>query len=190
VNVVRVRTLAGRWKASRVDVAQGTMQTYDVALGRILPRLGATAADTLDAQTIADMVAELHADGRKKQTIRKTVSVLAMVLDHARIEPNPARDRLTVKMPREENAKCSLLPPTTSKPSYGYSQQNTGCQCLCSTRPACGSASSRRSPGRHGRAARPLADRDVGDGTAAVGDAAVDSLCRGAGSLRPRRPPR
>jgi integrase len=109
-NVVTVRTLAERWKASRVDVAEGTMHTYDVALGRILPRLGTTPADKLDAQTVADMVSELHAAGLQKQTIRKTVSVLAMVLDYARIEPNPARDRLTVKMPREE--KRQVQPPT------------------------------------------------------------------------------
>jgi integrase len=36
--------------------------------------------------------------------------VLAMVLDHAGVQPNPARDRLTVKMPREERRE--LNPPT------------------------------------------------------------------------------
>jgi integrase len=86
------------------------MQTYDVALGRIIPRLGTRDAAKLSAQMIADMVGELHAAGLKKQTIRKTVSVLAMVLDHGRIEPNPARDRLTVKMPREE--RRHVEPPT------------------------------------------------------------------------------
>ena len=107
---VTVSDVAARWKASRVDVAAGTMQTYDVALGRVLPRLGTTPVDRLDAQAIADLVAELHADGLKKQTIRKTVSVLAMALDHARVQPNPARDRLTVKMPREERRQ--VQPPT------------------------------------------------------------------------------
>ena len=34
------RSLAERWQASRVDVSAGTMQTYRVALGRLLPRLG------------------------------------------------------------------------------------------------------------------------------------------------------
>jgi integrase len=48
--------------------------------------------------------------GLKKQTIRKTVSVLAMVLDHGRVTPNPARDKLTVRMPREERRE--LQPPT------------------------------------------------------------------------------
>jgi integrase len=64
----------------------------------------------IDAQNVADLVAELHAAGFKKQTIRKTGSVLAMVLDHARIQPNPARDKLTVRMPRE--ARRELRPPT------------------------------------------------------------------------------
>jgi integrase len=100
--VPTVREVAARWQASRVDVAAGTLQTYRVALGRILPRLGEMPSDKVDAQTVAALVADLHAAGLKKQTIRKTVSVLAMVLDHARIQPNPARDRLTVKLPREE----------------------------------------------------------------------------------------
>lgn len=108
--VVTLRTVAERWRASRVDVADGTMQTYQVALGRLLPRLGDAAVETLDAQTIADLVAELHAGGLKKQTIRKTVSALAMVLDHAGVKPNPARDRVIVKMPREERQQ--VQPPT------------------------------------------------------------------------------
>lgn len=105
-----VRQVAERWQASRVDVAAGTLQTYRVALGRILPRFGNTSVDSVDAQAVAAFVADLHAEGLKKQTIRKTVSVLAMVLDHARIEPNPARDRLTVKLPREE--RRHVEPPT------------------------------------------------------------------------------
>jgi integrase len=109
-SAVTIRQAAERWKASRVDVAPGTAQTYLVALGRILPHIGNTPAEEIDAQTVADLVAELHAAGLKKQTIRKTVGVLAMILDHLRIQPNPARDRLTVKMPREERRQVE--PPT------------------------------------------------------------------------------
>jgi integrase len=61
-------------------------------------------------QTIAELVAEMHADGLRKQTIRKSLSVLAMVLDFGGMQPNPARDRLTVKLPREE--RHELHPPT------------------------------------------------------------------------------
>lgn len=98
----RLGDVAARWQASRVDVAAGTLLTYRVALGRILPRLGNASVSDIDAQMVAGLVADLHAHGLKKQTIRKTVSVLAMVLDHARVQPNPARDRLTIKLPREE----------------------------------------------------------------------------------------
>jgi integrase len=105
-----LREIAERWQAARVDVAVGTLQTYRVALGRVLPRLGELPAAEIDPQSVAALVADLHTAGLKKQTIRKTVSVLAMVLDHARVEPNPARDRLTVKLPREE--RRHIEPPT------------------------------------------------------------------------------
>lgn len=107
-----LRDLADRWKASRVDVSVGTARTYDIALGRVLPRWKDKPVDAITAADVAELVAELHGRGLKKQTIRKTVSVLAMVLDHARIEPNPARDRLTVKMPREERRQ--VQPPTAA----------------------------------------------------------------------------
>ncbi len=86
------------------------MQTYIVALGRVLSLLGSERVVDIDAHDVAELVAELHGEGLKKQTIRKTVSVLAMVLDHAGVQPNPARDRLTVKMPREERRQ--VQPPT------------------------------------------------------------------------------
>jgi integrase len=104
-----LQAAAARWQASRVDVSAGTMQTYKVALNR-LSHLGDAPIANIDAQTVADLVAELHSAGLKKQTIRKTVSVLAMVLDHAGIQPNPARDKLTVKLPREE--RRHIEPPT------------------------------------------------------------------------------
>jgi NAD(P)-dependent dehydrogenase (short-subunit alcohol dehydrogenase family) len=68
-----LRQAAERWKASRVDVAVGTLVTYTVALGRLLPRLGDTSIEAIDAQMVADLVGELHAAGLKKATIRKTI---------------------------------------------------------------------------------------------------------------------
>lgn len=109
---VTLRTLAARWQASRVDVSEGTAQTYRVALGRLLPRFGNEPVDRIDPQTVADLVAELHAAGLRKQTIRKTLSVAAMIFDHGRIAPNPWRDRLTVKLPRGERRE--LQPPTAA----------------------------------------------------------------------------
>lgn len=54
-------------------------------------------------------MAELAEGGLRKQTIRKTVSVLAMILDHHGVQPNPARDP-RIKMPRED--KAELNPPS------------------------------------------------------------------------------
>lgn len=105
-----LREVAERWRASRVDVSEGTMETYYVSLNRLLPRLGDGAVADITAERVAALVAELHAGGLRKQSIRKTVSVLAMVLDHARVEPNPARDKQTVKLPREK--KDEPNPPT------------------------------------------------------------------------------
>jgi integrase len=104
-----VRALAKSWQAARVDVSAGTMQTYKVALGRLLPRLGSTLVAELEPSQVAELVAELTAGGLRKQTIRKTVSGLAMILDHHGVQPNPARDR-RVKLPREERRE--LAPPT------------------------------------------------------------------------------
>jgi hypothetical protein len=84
--------VAESWQAARVDVAAGTAQTYRVALGRVLPRLGGRG-DRRHRRPARGgrLVGDLHKLGLKKQTIRKTVSVLAMVLDHARV---PRRYRL------------------------------------------------------------------------------------------------
>jgi integrase len=58
-----------------------------------------------------ELVAELTEAGLRKQTIRKTVSVLAMILDHHGVQPNPARDP-RVKLPREERRE--LNPPSAA----------------------------------------------------------------------------
>ncbi len=124
-----LKDAAELWRASRVDVADGTLQTYHIAIGRLLRRLGDMPLDEIDAPTVAALVGDLHAAKLRKQTIRKTVSVLAMILDHAGIQPNPARDRQTVKLPREERrhveppaaehveAVVRLLPPRYRLPA-------------------------------------------------------------------------
>jgi integrase len=43
--------------------------------------------------------------------VRKTATVLAMVLDHAGVTPNPARDRVHVRLPRENRAE--IQPPSS-----------------------------------------------------------------------------
>ena len=72
--------------------------------------LGHHPVDEITPQDIADLVGKLHADGRVRDTIRKTKSALAMVFDHAGVSPNPARDP-AVKLPRSEYEE----PPTAAE---------------------------------------------------------------------------
>jgi len=50
------------------------------------------------------------AAGAARESIRKTLATLAMVLDFAGVTPNPARDRVAVKLPREDRVEVN--PPT------------------------------------------------------------------------------
>jgi integrase len=72
--------------------------------------LGARRVDELEPQDVAALVADLFEKGKAPGTIRKTVQAVAMVLDHAGVKPNPARDRVIVKLPREEREEIN--PPT------------------------------------------------------------------------------
>src|SRR3954451_14212173 len=106
---VTLRDVAERWRLSRVDVSAGTATTHQVNLGRIVPVLGAKPVDKITPADVADLVAQMHGDGLARETIRKTRATLAMVLDHASVQPNPARDK-TVKLPREDAVEVN--PPT------------------------------------------------------------------------------
>jgi integrase len=103
--------VAERWRQSRIDVADGTAQTHRINLSRILPTVGELPIDRVDVAAVADLVAALHKRGLARESIRKTRATLAMVLDFAGVQPNPARDR-SVKLPREEVDE--LVPPTAA----------------------------------------------------------------------------
>jgi integrase len=103
--------VAGSWRRSRIDVADGTAATYRVNLGRILARLGERRIDEIAAADVADFATELAAGGLARESIRKTLATFAMVLDFAAIAPNPVRDK-TVKLPRE--ARPELNPPSAA----------------------------------------------------------------------------
>ena len=47
---------------------------------------------------------------RPGRLLRAGVTALAMVLDYAGVQPNPARDRVRVRLPREQ--KTEIVPPT------------------------------------------------------------------------------
>lgn len=104
-----VRTACERWRASRVDVTEPTRVLHRVALGRVLPILGARNVQTLTPGDVTELVTKLAADGKKRETIRKSVKYLAAVLDEYGVEPNPARAK-SIRLPHEEHEE--LVPPT------------------------------------------------------------------------------
>ena len=93
--------VAERWRASRVDVTEGTAVGHRVQLARVLPLLGSSRVDEITAADVAELVGVLHAGGRKRETIRNSLIVLAQVLDFAGVKDNPARDPVQVRLPRE-----------------------------------------------------------------------------------------
>jgi integrase len=104
---------AERWRASRVDVTRGTAVGHRVQLARVLPLLGSRRVDEITPADVAELVTTLHAAGRKRETIRKSLTVLAQVLDYAGVKENPARDRVHVRLPREEREEPT--PPTADQ---------------------------------------------------------------------------
>jgi integrase len=100
-----------RWQASRVDVSAATAIYQRTAIRRAKSLLARSVGE-ITAADVAALVGELSEAGKSRETIRKTVTVLSMVFDHAGVEPNPARDRVHVRLPREERGE--IQPPTAA----------------------------------------------------------------------------
>jgi integrase len=104
-----VGSVAQRWLASRIDVAESTKTRNGLELNRIKRLLGNRAVDEVSPTEVVDVVATLVGEQYARGTIRKTLQTLAMIFDHAGVQPNPARDR-AVKLPRGEQEEIN--PPT------------------------------------------------------------------------------
>ncbi len=94
-------------------MAEGTAVGHRVQLARVLPLLGSRRVDEITPTDVAELVTALHADGRKRETIRKSLAALAQVLDFAGVKDNPARDRSRVRLPRELREEPT--PPTAAQ---------------------------------------------------------------------------
>jgi integrase len=106
---VTVSVAADRWLVTRIDVAESTKTRHGVELKRIKGVLGSRPTSDLTAAEVAEFVAGLAVKGYSRGTIRKTLQTVAMILDHAGVDPNPARDR-SVRLPREDAEE--LNPPS------------------------------------------------------------------------------
>lgn len=105
-------TAVAGWLASRLDVAPGTQTQHRTSVGRATAILGHMAVDEVSARDVAAMVTVLHEEGLKASYLRKILQAAAMVFDYAGVVPNPARDKVLVRLPRE--ARDELRPPTAT----------------------------------------------------------------------------
>jgi integrase len=101
---------ADRWYASRVDVAANTKLQHRSAMRNLTAVLGSSRVDEITPDDVVTLVTALSKT-RKRETVRKSLLVAAMVLDDAGISPNPVRDR-KVRLPREE--RVEIKPPTAA----------------------------------------------------------------------------
>jgi integrase len=101
-----------QWKRSRLDVREGTRVFHRVALDRLLPLFGGRRVDEITADDVNETIAALAAKGRKAATIRKSIQTLAIVLDDAGVEPNPARAK-RLRFPYAETIEPE--PPTSDQ---------------------------------------------------------------------------
>jgi integrase len=108
------RTLAEaaeRYCSTRVDAADNTKVNMAVALNMVVRALGRDRrVDQVTSQNIADTITTLTDAGYKRETIRKAIVYLAATFDLEGIDPNPARDKLRVRLPRGETVEPT--PPT------------------------------------------------------------------------------
>jgi integrase len=104
---------AERWLAARIEVSEGTKTQNRTSVRRAFPLLGDRRVDELAAQDVADLVVQLHGEGVATGYLRKVVQAVAMTLDHAGVKPNPARDKLVVRMPRGEQEEVN--PPSAAQ---------------------------------------------------------------------------
>jgi integrase len=108
-SVITLRTIAEAWRSSRVDVAAGTAQTHKVNLNRILPVLGHRPVTKIETDEVVGLVSHLHAEGLKRESIRKTLNTLSMVFEHVGRNPNPVKDK-RVRLPQED--RIEVNPPS------------------------------------------------------------------------------
>jgi integrase len=106
---VTVNMAGQRWLRSRLDISAATRRIHGDSLRRLEESIGAVAVDELTTDEIAAVIAKL-AETHKPSTVRKSLNVLQQALDHAGIQPNPARDR-RVRLPRQPRAQ--VAPPET-----------------------------------------------------------------------------
>jgi integrase len=106
---VTMREAVGAYLASRVDHAETTRKREAQSLRLWVEdtSLGALEPNAITADDVQTWVSELLERPLAPGTVRLARGALAKVLDHARVEPNPARSTL-VRLPRRRRSTKTL----------------------------------------------------------------------------------
>lgn len=95
----------------RRNTEYATQQQHRTAVSRFAPLLGEKPVDAVTWQDVDALVSALVEKTLKPATIKKTILVLAMVLDYAEINPNPARSK---NVHRPTIKREPINPPTAA----------------------------------------------------------------------------
>lgn len=87
-----------RFLASRIDIDQNTKKNYASAIKKINETFGDRDPVKITASEIAEWIATL-AETRKPGTLQQYLIAFRLLLDHASVDPNPARDP-RVRLPK------------------------------------------------------------------------------------------
>ncbi len=96
------------YRRSRVDVAPRTATALDVHIRHLDRTFAAIPVESITADEIQEWIAS---SGAKSSTLRVYLSTLRRILDHAGIEPNPARSP-RIRLPRSQ--RVEMEPPSAS----------------------------------------------------------------------------
>jgi integrase len=101
---------AERWLASRLDVSDGTRRQQRTSINRACRVLSSSRVDEITVHDVAAMISSIVGEGAKPSYVRKVLQATAMLFDHAGVQPNPARDKIHVRLPRD--VRPEVAPPT------------------------------------------------------------------------------
>ncbi|MBA3244475.1 MAG: hypothetical protein H0T61_04795 [Actinobacteria bacterium] len=106
--IVTVSEWGERFLTSRIDIDENTRKNYASALKKINATFGDRDPRTITASEVAEWIA-LLAETRKPGTLTQYLIAFRLLLEHADIDPNPARDP-RVKLPK--HVREEPVPPT------------------------------------------------------------------------------
>jgi integrase len=97
------------YRASRVDISDETRKNMHSHLLAMLPAFGDRDPAKITVGDVQEWIASLEL---KPSSVRRYLATLRLVLDHANVDPNPARDS-RVKLPKIETT--TIEPPSATQ---------------------------------------------------------------------------